>query len=275
MKKFSIILSSFIFVILFGLSYSPIDIQGKGEPPVLEKIVFVDKFKKSHVVTGTDPGDCDDTSNKFRTFNGGLKWKTFPVKYHIDTSGFNAVPGTSANQAKAAVERAFETWDAEDHGGDANQFFEEAVSAGTANIRFRWQSIDGEGGTLGTATVSYISNTKTIKSATIILDSNDNWRIFSLACGDQSLDPDILEFDIEDVAAHEVGHAIGFDHVNGKNSEFNTEYPFIIFEGETHKTTLGLGDKLGMKALYDNGGDDNGGGGKCPPGNPSHPKCGT
>lgn len=248
-----------------------------GQGTELEKIVFVDKFKRIHEPpTSTDPGDCDQTSNKFRTFSGGIKWDSFPITYHVNTFGFDD-PDTTKNKAKAAVVRAFETWDAEDHGGDAtNKLFKQSGTA-DANIKFRWSSIDGEGDTLGVATISYNSATKTIKSATIVLDSDDKWRVFgsSVFCGDQSIDPSVLEFDIEDVAAHEIGHAIGFDHVNGKSSLFNTEYPFITFEGETHKRTLGLGDRLGIEFLYDNegNGDGNGGGGKCPPGNPSHPKC--
>ena len=265
-----VILSTFIIFLLFSLgSQSMFNIDAdKGAD--LERIVFVDKFKKTHEAPDTpDAGACDQTSNKFRTFSGGIKWKSFPVTYHVDTSGFND-PGTTNDDAKAAVVRAFETWDAEEHGGDdTGKFFEESGTA-DAQIRFSWRSIDGEGETLGFATFSYNSQSKTIQSATIVLDSLDKWRVFDgIVCGDQGIDPTVLEFDIEDVAAHEVGHAIGFDHVNGANSEFNTEYPFIIFEGETHKTTLGLGDRLGMEYLYGNGVGE----GKCPPGNPTHPKC--
>ena len=261
---------------MFSIGFQNMSVNIEAEQGAdLEKVVFVDKFKRTHEIpSSVDPSECDQTSNKFRTFSGGIKWNSFPVTYSINTSGFNDAD-TTISEAKAAVVRAFETWDAEDHGGDGtNKLFEESSTL-DANIRFSWQSIDGKGNILGIATFSYNTQSKTIQSATIILDSDDKWRVFdsSIVCGDQGHDPSLLEFDIEDVAAHEIGHAIGFDHVNGKSSLFNTEYPFIIFEGETHKRTLGLGERLGLEALYGNGGNNNGGTAKCPPGNPSHPKC--
>ena len=51
-------------------------------------------------------------------------------------------------------------------------------------------------------------------------------------------------------------------------------YTYVIFDGETHKKTLGDGEKACIESLYGGGGGDDGdGGGKCPSGNPNHPKC--
>jgi len=261
-----------------GINSNP-SVSAAAKDPEIERIIFIDRFIPIDVdPTTTDPGLCDNTSSKFKTISGGVHWQEFPVGYFIDTTNFDDPDVlVSAQQAKAAVVRAFDTWDAEDHGGTATNVFFEEVDEANADITVEWNTLDGEGGTLGVASTTINPKAKKIVSAEIVLDSGDRWRNFDLLCGSQGINNLVREFDIEDVAAHEIGHAIGFAHVNGGDDVFNTEYVSIIFEGETHKRTLGLGDRDGIFSLYgDGGGDDNGGNGgrgKCPPGNTEHPKC--
>ncbi len=223
-----------------------------------------------------DGDPCSTTSTSFKTIRGGIKWNNFPVDYYINAS--NA--GTDQTQAYAAVVAGFNTWDAEDHGGDENLvFFHELLTENGAEITVSWASMDGPGGTLASALISFNPATKTINSVTITFDSLDTWKVFgSLECGEQtSGTPDVDEFDIEDVAAHEIGHAVGLDHVKGGEDTYNTLYTYVLWEGETHKRTLGDGDRAGMVDLYGDAGgddDDNGngpGGGSCPPRNPNCP----
>ena len=46
-----------------------------------------------------------------------------------------------------------------------------------------------------------------------------------------------------------MGHVAGLDHVNGRTNALLTMYPSTA-PGETHKRTLGKGDKSGLDALY-------------------------
>lgn len=138
-----------------------------------------------------------------------------------------------------------------------------------------WQSIDGVGGTLAFASISYSPPSKRILSVQIVFDSDDNWRVAdTFDCDNVDGLPNVLEFDLRNVAVHEIGHAVGLDHVNGGGDVYNSMYTYILFELETHKSTLGDGDKTGIALLYGDGGEDDGDGGGPPCSrNPTHPRC--
>jgi len=210
--------------------------------PEIETITFIDKYRPVHEIPNIDTNlSCEDTSNKFATISGGIKWKTFPVTYSI----INPPNTASAN----AVRDAFATWDAEDHGfapGDATmQFFDEDNTS--PNITVSWTSMDGPGGTLGAASMSYYPSLKELISVRIFFDSDDTWTTSNaISCTEGTAGT----FDVGDVVTHEIGHAIGFDHVNSPNSIYNTMYTYVILDGETHKKTLGDGERIGIESLY-------------------------
>jgi hypothetical protein len=56
-------------------------------------------------ILATDP--CGDGSNQFTTENGGIRWRTFPVTYAIDTTN----SGVDPNAARSAVIGTFEEFD--------------------------------------------------------------------------------------------------------------------------------------------------------------------
>jgi len=237
-------------------------VQGT-EDPEIKRIIFVDKYRPTHAPTpgANDPVPCNNTSDNFKTIAGGIKWKqnAFPVKYYIDSSGVN---GATPAAAKQVIRDSFDVLDNEEHGGGKKGiFFEETTNPSEAKITVMWSPLDGTGGTLGVASISYIPPSKQIVSVGIRFDSQDNWGIFNtISCGPQGVN----SFDIGDVAVHEIVHAVGLDHVGSPADSYNTEYPSILWFGETHKVTLGAGEKLGMEFLYkaegsSGGGDDNGG----------------
>jgi len=274
MQKRIILGSVIIFISLIAalsINSNP-TVEGAGDPEI-KKIIFIDKYRPIHAPTpgADDPGACSDTSDNFKTIAGGIKWKKFPVKYYIDSSG---VIGVTQAAAKQAVRDSFDVWDNEEHGGKKGNLFEETTNPSEAKITVIWSPIDGSGGTLGDAGISYKPRGKEIVSVQIRFDSLDSWNIFNtIVCGNQGGGA----FDIGDVGVHEIGHALGFDHVGSSADLFNTEYPSIIFLGETHKVTLGAGEKMALEFLYKGGGsgddDGPGSGGKCPPGKTDHPKC--
>jgi hypothetical protein len=198
------------------------------EAPILEK-----------VAPTTDTITCG-SSLAYRKKN--YKWKSFPILYSISTENLTAGVGLAA--AKTAVVNALNAWDNEER--PVGNLFLEAKNGETPSLTVRWGKIDGKNKVLGITENSFNVKTKIIISSRITFDSADTWKVFpSFDCKSQG-----SEFDIESVAAHEVGHVIGLLHPpnNSKNKAL-TMYAATA-PGETLKRTLDKGDKAGVSKLY-------------------------
>jgi predicted Zn-dependent protease len=111
-----------------------------------------------------------------------------------------------------------------------------------AKIKFTWKYIDGPFKKLGYTTFSYRTATKALTSATVTLDSGDRYLVSPTErCGVSG-----SQFDVQNIATHEIGHAINLGHVSDK---LQSMYP-TSFAGETLKRTLGNGDIRGISNLY-------------------------
>ena len=86
------------------------------------------------------------------------------------------------------------------------------------------------------AGISFKPWSKEIVSFEIVFDKDEDWG----TGGDTS------DFDIQNVAAHEVGHVVGLGHVSAPKDGLLTMYRYTR-QGVTIKQTLGLADKLGYE----------------------------
>lgn len=194
--------------------------------------VFIDRGDDyNHAGPGPHP---TEESNRFSLIQGGVRWFAGDeVKYEI--SGAEAVGGGNDRiEASLATIDGYVT---------ARAFARDDASptaspCGGVN-RVVWASIDGPGGILAATGVCRNVATKEIAGFTVTMDSDDDW----------STSGEADKIDVENVAVHEFGHAAGLDHVNAPRDGCLTMYRFGR-AGETQKRTLGLGDKLGMNALY-------------------------
>lgn len=192
--------------------------------------VFVDYKAPTHAGPGPHPSE---ESSDYHLTQGGISWPGgADIKYEI-------VDGTVPDNT--AVEAAIATWD----GFITTRTFVRDDGSPTANpcggdSSVVWTAMDGSGGILAATSVCRNVVTKEIAGFVVTMDSAEAWAT-------DGLSP--LKFDVENVAAHEFGHAAGLGHDNSPKSGCLTMYRYAAL-GEIQKRTLGLGDKLGMNALY-------------------------
>ncbi len=239
MIKFSILLVVIITGIIGAFIVTAIPCQKSN---VLEKAqapqifwvqeIFIDYIDESHAGPGPHP---TTESDNFHTVQGGIKWfNGSNVEYRI--IGSEAISG-----GNSAIESAEETWD----GFITTRSFSRNDSTTQLNPcnfipnTIQWVTIDGPDGILASASICRNVATKEIGGFVISIDQNETWNTTG----------NISAIDVENVVSHEFGHAAGLDHVSSPKDGCLTLYRLAGL-GETQKRTLGLGDKLGMNALY-------------------------
>ena len=175
-----------------------------------------------------------DESARFNHYKPVIRWASSrdAVEY--------LVTGSPKGVKADAVESAVETLDKEI---DSRRFKRSSRSkqknpcTGEPNT-ISWEPGDGPGGVLATAGVCYNTKTNEIAGFRVVLDSLEKWSTKGKSDA----------FDVESVLAHEMGHAAGLDHVNGRTNALLTMYPSTA-PGETHKRSLGKGESRVGRAL--------------------------
>lgn len=237
----------------------------KAKPPALEKIEFIHYKKdsgkaKPGTVCGNGtcepsenanncPEDCSggddpepeppDTASCY-AFMGQygkkyLKWRSLPVHYEINQA--------NGPEDQGAIELSASTW----NGVTSSELFSlvNIGSNATYNIQdninvvsFDDYYIDPT--IIGACMVWYNPATKAIVEFDIVFETDYTW-------GDGGVDPKVM--DLENIATHELGHALGLADVYDEPCSEVTMYGYST-EGETIKRTLDLPDEEGIEILY-------------------------
>ncbi len=212
---------------------------GNSKAPDREFVqaVFIDFADDDHAGPGPHP-DPEDDSDKFRLTQGGISWPT-----SLDDVEYKILDVPEGSDGITAVINAVATIDGFVTTRDFVRNDSSALNnpcSGTRNI-VRGLPIDGTGGVLASASVCRNVATKQIVGFEITIDTDDEWSTTILGSADK--------FDVQNVMTHEFGDVAGLGHVNSWKDGLLTMYRFSG-TGEIHKRDLGLGDTLGLQALY-------------------------
>jgi predicted Zn-dependent protease len=184
----------------------------------------------------------------------GVAWPTRTITYYVNEAG--APQGFAG-----AVQAAFDEWEHEIKSAEV----EAALPGDRSIIDFvyggvttRSSEAQGDGfNVVGykagvcehCAYVNLKSRQRTISEADITFSTSlgPSEDVFMTDVTCPALDCN--KYDIQSIAAHEVGHFIGLAHVSGESEAALVMYPSTK-RGEIQDRTLGAGDVLGLRALY-------------------------
>jgi len=181
------------------------------------------------------PAVTDCASGAYKLLSGGGPRLRGSATLLVNSGASGVGSATSAFGSAAA------TWNAATAGADPFASVGSTSLAGAANdgtnIAY-WTDLSS--GVIAQTYVFYNSATKTISGFDIQMNTDFDW----------SLTGEAGQMDVENIAAHELGHDLGLGHPSssGRNACL-TMYAYASY-GETSKRTLGDGDLLGAQRLY-------------------------
>lgn len=170
-----------------------------------------------------------------------LIWRQLPVNYVINPTNPDKLPVAFVTSAisdgaeewdfYAGPELFNDTFDVNDSVSYRVQDYKNAICFG---------DYYSDPGIIAACTVWYSPATKTIVEFDIIFETDYTW-------GDATVDPTVM--DLQNIATHELGHAVGLADVYEDTCSEVTMYGYSV-EGETDKRTLEEPDVTGILELY-------------------------
>jgi hypothetical protein len=177
-------------------------------------------------------------SGAVSSYSTYARWAAVPVTFYVNPANQDV----SANAAAAAVEFALNVWSASgssfryQYGGTAT---DTATAFDNRNVLlFRNVS---NGSTIATTYSWWNSSKQLLDSDVIMWDGGFRFFTGTAGCGTPS-----TGVYVEDIAAHEFGHALGLNH---SSSSAATMYPTASYCSQNFRT-LAADDIAGVSALY-------------------------
>ena len=217
----------------------------------LKSHIFIDCFQ----VSGDRGPAFSDDFSVYKLFRGGVKWSETPVSYYVDLTD-------APNDALGAITKSTDEWDSYtsavlfeyidntsitfDEPGDLEKPYKENTvswasfdalglpeDAVAVNVVWFWVMVS-PGGVTG--------RVLNLAEFHIINNSDLPWAVNALGVkGNQ--------FDVQNVNTHEFGHSLFLGDLYMPPASELTMLGYTVIE-ETKKQDLGLGDILGLQALY-------------------------
>ncbi|NYT20442.1 MAG: matrixin family metalloprotease [Methanomicrobiales archaeon] len=170
----------------------------------------------------------------------GIRWKSLPVNYIVNPSNTQSLPQGFITDAISASAL---TWDDSTSSG--------LFAAGTTgDVRYRvfdgMNAItfgDDDPGIIAVTSVWYSRRTKEILEFDIRFNEYYTWGEATLSADD----PDCM--DLQNIATHELGHAVGLGDVYNPDCSAVTMYGYSDYE-DIEKRDLELPDITGLQSIY-------------------------
>jgi hypothetical protein len=251
MKKRALWLSlalalSLMVVFVFCTGMAPATAEAKGKP----EITNIAKLPKDitridfiHRVKGSSPSGSTANTDIYKLM--GAKWPTEYVPYYINYAkvGDAGALMNDALFAKALSDSAA-TWD--DKTGTHLFAMPGTVSTMHYGTRDNTNVIEfglypGNTGVIAVTSIWYSKSTKTIYEFDMLFNTYYKW-------GD-AMQTTAKIMDLQDIATHELGHAIGLADIYTKSATELTMYGYASYN-EIKKRDLAQGDINGLQVIY-------------------------
>ncbi|MCX6746676.1 MAG: matrixin family metalloprotease [Candidatus Pacearchaeota archaeon] len=172
----------------------------------------------------------------------GVKWNKLPVSYVINPGSYDTTFVSNAISTSA------ETWDASTSKELFNNKYKLDSSAtwddGTLNpIDYKNEYVFGtysDNNVIAVTVIWYTRFGKQIVDYDVLFNTYYKW-------GDVKIDPTVM--DLQNIATHETGHAVGLSDLYTQSCSAVTMYGYST-EGETSKRTLEPADITGLQKIY-------------------------
>jgi hypothetical protein len=229
MKKIALGILIGITVLAISAANGVAGNKGTVSAPNLERITFV------HYAQDHSKPVWDDKVTDYRLLYGGIKWPE-TISYKVNPSG----SGLDSEVVRSTLETSSETWDTET-GFELYSspiITSDSVFSGDNHNTVGWGSLDP-----GIIAVTYLWFNPAIKEIVefdTVFNTYYTW----------GTDGSSTKMDLQNIATHELGHNGLADLRPPKDGEL-TMYAYSSL-GEIKKSTLGIGDILGIEKLYGN-----------------------
>jgi len=213
---------------------------GKGpKAPEIEMGMFVNRPLSS---PPWYPDECEDTEDTYR----------WAPTYHWVNPSIDVLVNPTANlftgdfdDVVAEVEKGFDAWNPVGTSYSATVSRVDTVGPsldepdGVNTVS--WGTIDGPGGTIAVTYFWYNVRTKELIDCDIVFDETEPWSISEEVPSDK--------FDVWNVVTHEAGHTLVLSDLRSPRDGALTMHAYT-WPGDITKRDLGLGDILGIQAIY-------------------------
>jgi len=212
--------------------------QAPENSPVIGDDWDIERVDFVHYVKPENPAKPPKTDVCYKLM--GVKWSTLPVNYYVNPTN---PYGLSSEFVTSTISLSAETWDV----STSKDLFNNAYAVDSSA---QYGIYDGKNAivfadynsntAIAVTSVWYSKRTKQILEFDQIYNTRFVW-------GDATIDPGVM--DLQNIATHELGHAVGLDDLYTSSCTAVTMYGYST-EGELSKRTLEQPDIAGLQKMY-------------------------